>query len=256
MRDPYDVLGMSRAADDAAIHAAYRRLAKRYHPDLHPGDPTAEARFKEIAAAYELLSDREKRARYDREHPAQGSDSYTGYSAERGYESVRGEPFARPPRRAREWGPRNFFLIAFGLWALLSYGNGLLRGFTTTLDGIIEKSATMRPPLVHTLFFRGDLSIGRYANVYTIRNAHGAAQTFIAGPPCSLLNERPNTGARIHKDAWAWRYQLDGREASDFTMPRATSCALNVPFRLLFSLGPLLLGLFWRPRVSFDSTSY
>jgi len=51
---------------------------------------------------------------------------------------------------------------------------------------------------------------------------------------------------RIRKDAWAWHYQLDGREVSDFTMPRATSCALDVPFRLLFGLGPLVLGLFWR----------
>ena len=57
MRDPYEILGVSRAADDAEIHAAYRALAKRYHPDLHPGDPGAEPRFKEVAAAYELLSD-------------------------------------------------------------------------------------------------------------------------------------------------------------------------------------------------------
>ena len=256
MRELYNVLGVSRTASDDEIHAAYRTLAKRYHPDLHPNDPTAEARFKEIAAAYELLSDREERARYDREHPVMESDHYAGYSAEWGYDSARSEPFARSPRRAGEWGAGNLFLIAFGLWALLTYSNGLLRGFTTALDGTIEKSATMRPPLVHTLFFRGDLSLGRYTEVYTIRSADGEAQTFIAGPPCSLLNERPKTGARIHKDAWAWRYQLDGREASDFTMPRATSCAMNVPFRILFGLGPLLLGLFWRPRATFDRASY
>lgn len=239
VRDPYEILGVSRAADDGEIHAAYRRLAKRYHPDLHPGDPTAEARFKEIAAAYERLSDREARARYDHEHPPDGSD-------DAGYSAARSEPVAPSLRRAREWGPGNLLLIAFGLWALLSYGNGLLRGYSTALDGTIEKSTSMTGPLVDTLFFRGELRAGRYTNVYTIRRADGEAQTFIAGPPCSLLNERPRTGARIRKDAWAWHYQLDGREVSDFTMPRATSCALDVPFRLLFGLGPLVLGLFWR----------
>jgi curved DNA-binding protein CbpA len=251
VRNPYDVLGVSRAADDAEIHAAYRTLAKRYHPDLHPGDPGAEARFKELAAAYELLSDGLERARYDREHPAAsdaGHDRHTGvYTAERGYQKPRDDTVEwskRPARRQR--GPLNVLLIAFGLWALLSYSNGLLRGFTTALDGTIERRDSITTPLAHTLFFRGDLSLGGYADVYTIRSADGAAQTFIAGPRCSLLNEHPRTGARIHKEAWAWRYELDGREASDFTAPRAISCALQIPFRLLFVFGPLLLGLFWR----------
>jgi len=184
VRDPYEILGLSRAADDGEIHAAYRRLAKRYHPDLHPDDSTAEARFKEIAAAYERLSDREERARYDHEHPAAGSDD-AGYSAERGYDSARSEPVARSLRRAREWGPGNLLLIAFGLWALLSYGNGLLRGYSTALDGTIDNSTSMTAPLVHTLFFRGDLRAGRYTNVYTIRRADGEAQTFIAGRPAA-----------------------------------------------------------------------
>lgn len=249
MRDPYEILGVSRAADDAEIHAAYRALAKRYHPDLHPGDPGAEPRFKEVAAAYELLSDGVERARYDREHPAAasaGRDWYTGYSAERGYERASEDAFAVPRRRAQQWPPINLFLIAFGLWALLSFGNVLLRGYSTALDGTIEQSATMATPLIDILFFHGDLRFRRSTNVYTIRAVDGGMQTYIAGPPCSLLYERPRTGARIHKEAWAWGYELDGRAASDFAMPRATSCAIEVPFRLLFGLGPLLLGLFWR----------
>jgi DnaJ-class molecular chaperone len=62
----YDVLGVKRDASADEIRTAYRKLAKRFHPDLNPGKPEAEARFKAISAAYDLLSDPEKRARYDR----------------------------------------------------------------------------------------------------------------------------------------------------------------------------------------------
>ena len=65
-RDYYDVLGVPRGADHAAIRKAYRQLALKYHPDRNPGDPEAEERFKEAAEAYEVLSDEQKRARYDR----------------------------------------------------------------------------------------------------------------------------------------------------------------------------------------------
>ena len=64
-RDYYEVLGVSRDADNAAIKKAYRQRAKENHPDLHPGDKEAEARFKEINEAYEVLSDSDKRSKYD-----------------------------------------------------------------------------------------------------------------------------------------------------------------------------------------------
>lgn len=63
---PYDVLGVAKTASADEIRKAYRKLAKQYHPDLNPGDKEAERRFKEIASAYDLLSDPEKRGRYDR----------------------------------------------------------------------------------------------------------------------------------------------------------------------------------------------
>lgn len=66
MKDPYVVLGVDRAADADAIKKAYRKLAKANHPDLHPNDPQAVERFKEIGAAYEILSDEKKRAHFDR----------------------------------------------------------------------------------------------------------------------------------------------------------------------------------------------
>ena len=64
-KDYYSILGVNRNASEREIKQAYRRLARRYHPDVNPGDKSAEARFKEINQAYEVLSDKEKRLQYD-----------------------------------------------------------------------------------------------------------------------------------------------------------------------------------------------
>ncbi|HEU5393476.1 MAG TPA: DnaJ domain-containing protein, partial [Candidatus Methylomirabilis sp.] len=64
-RDYYEVLGLPRSATERDLKRAYRRLARRHHPDVNPGDKAAEARFKEITEAYEVLSDPQKRAEYD-----------------------------------------------------------------------------------------------------------------------------------------------------------------------------------------------
>lgn len=64
-RDYYEVLGVDRNADDAALKKAYRALAKKYHPDMNPGDKEAEKKFKEASEAYAVLSDAEKRRQYD-----------------------------------------------------------------------------------------------------------------------------------------------------------------------------------------------
>ena len=64
-RDYYEVLGVDKNADDAALKKAYRALAKKYHPDMNPGDKEAEKKFKEASEAYAVLSDPEKRRQYD-----------------------------------------------------------------------------------------------------------------------------------------------------------------------------------------------
>jgi len=84
--DPYSVLGVTRTASDADIRKAYRKLAKELHPDLHPGNKKAEERFKAVSAAYHLLGDPERRARFDRgETDASGPERpepgfYRGYA--------------------------------------------------------------------------------------------------------------------------------------------------------------------------------
>jgi molecular chaperone DnaJ len=82
-RDYYEVLGVHRNGSEAEIKKAYRRLALKYHPDRNAGEKEAEARFKEVAEAYEVLSDPSKRARYDQ----------FGHSGEGGFESYTGTGF-------------------------------------------------------------------------------------------------------------------------------------------------------------------
>jgi DnaJ-class molecular chaperone len=64
-RDYYDILGVARSASEAELKKAYRELARKYHPDRNPGDKEAEAKFKEVTQAYDVLSDAKKRAQYD-----------------------------------------------------------------------------------------------------------------------------------------------------------------------------------------------
>lgn len=89
-RDFYETLGVARTASDEEIKRAYRNLARKYHPDLHPGDKQAEAKFKEVQSAYDVLSDAKKRGQYDQ----LGADGYERFSGAAGAGGGQG-PFHR-----------------------------------------------------------------------------------------------------------------------------------------------------------------
>src|ERR1700682_738183 len=80
MRDPYEVLGVPRGASAAAIKSAYRKLAKKHHPDANKNDPKSAARFSELNSANEIIGDEEKRKQFDRgEIDAEGKPRFQGF---------------------------------------------------------------------------------------------------------------------------------------------------------------------------------
>ena len=95
-RDLYAILGVARGASDDEIKKAYRKLARKYHPDVNPNDPKAEDRFKEVSFAYDVLSDKDKRARYDEfgvQGLAEGFDPDQARAYARWSQQARQSPF-------------------------------------------------------------------------------------------------------------------------------------------------------------------
>src|SRR5258707_13766880 len=85
MRDPYEVLGVKKNADAAAIKSAFRKLAKKLHPDANKSDPKTAQRFAEINSAYEILGEEKKRKAYDAgEIDAEGKPRFQGFGGPRG----------------------------------------------------------------------------------------------------------------------------------------------------------------------------
>jgi DnaJ-class molecular chaperone len=85
MRDPYDILGVSKSANEAEVKSAYRKLAKKLHPDANKHDPKAASRFAELNAAYEIVGDDEKRKAFDRgEIDGEGKPRFQGFSGQPG----------------------------------------------------------------------------------------------------------------------------------------------------------------------------
>ena len=98
-RDYYEVLGVERQATDQQIKSAYRKLALEHHPDKNPGNPASEDRFKEAAEAYEILSDADKKAQYDRfGHAGVSGNGRGGFGGGGG---AAGDRSVEPARRCR-----------------------------------------------------------------------------------------------------------------------------------------------------------
>ena len=178
-RDYYEVLGVDKSADANAIKKAYRILAKKYHPDMNPGDKEAEAKFKEVNEAYAVLSDEEKKAKYDQfGHAAFDPAAGGGYGADFGgfgdfgdiFSSFFGGGFgggasggrrANAPTRGDDIGIRvsiSFEEAAFGVKKEVSYnrvqkcsecgGSGAAKGTSAetchTCNGTGQKRVTQR----------------------------------------------------------------------------------------------------------------
>ena len=108
LEDPYKTLGVARTATPDDIRRAYRKLAKEHHPDLNPGNAAAEERFKKVSAANELLSDPDKRARFDRgEIDASGHEQAQGPSYRDYADNAAGRRYSRGGPQAAEWNPED-----------------------------------------------------------------------------------------------------------------------------------------------------
>ncbi|WP_427023464.1 DnaJ C-terminal domain-containing protein [Aureimonas ureilytica] len=96
MRDPYTVLGVAKTATESEIKSAFRKLAKKYHPDANADDPSAASRFNEANQAYEILGDKEKREKFDNgEIDAEGKPKFQGFGGFGGGAGAGGNPFGQ-----------------------------------------------------------------------------------------------------------------------------------------------------------------
>lgn len=173
-RDYYEVLGVSREATEEQVRQAFRKLARKYHPDVNPGDRSAEEKFKEINEAYEVLSDKEKRKRYDQLGPNWKS----------------GADFTPPPG----WGKSEFrdFGDIFG-------GTGFSDFFETLFGGARSGRATgqrrgsRRPPSFKGQDNEAEMTI-------SLEDAHrgGVHRITLNGVrPCVDCNESGVAGGRV-----------------------------------------------------------
>ena len=104
-KDPYEVLGVERKASEADIKKAYRRLARRFHPDVNAGDNAAKKKFQEIAGAYEVLKDPKRRKHFDLTGDT-GEPPEPGAPGQRGSGPFAGSPFGSSSGRGRREPPR------------------------------------------------------------------------------------------------------------------------------------------------------
>src|SRR5947209_8403804 len=131
MRDPYEILGVPRGASAAAIKSAYRKLAKKHHPDANKNDPKSAARFAELNTANEILGDEAKRKQFDRgEIDAEGKPRFQGFAG--------GDPRARG-------GPGGFETHSFRTGGAGPGGFGGGGGFEDILNSMFGGAAARGP---------------------------------------------------------------------------------------------------------------
>jgi DnaJ-class molecular chaperone len=175
-RDYYDILGVSRSASTEEIKRAYHKLARKFHPDLHPGDKDAEKKFKEVQEAYEILSDPQKREQYDR---------FGSAAFEHGGAGPRGRTY----RWSTQGGPNiefdfsdlgDLFSHAFG-----GRAGGGTTGFRTAFPGEDVETEITVP--FRTAICGGEVDVsvstmGRHRLTLTIpRGTHDGARLRLAG---------------------------------------------------------------------------
>lgn len=124
MRDPYEVLGVPKSADEATIKKAYRKLAKQHHPDANKNDPRSKERFSEVNSAYEIVGDKNKRRQFDAgEIDADGKPRFTGFEGFGGAGGMGGGGFRQAGGRATDDILHDIFGDAFA-----NFASGAARG--------------------------------------------------------------------------------------------------------------------------------
>jgi DnaJ-class molecular chaperone len=159
MRDPYEVLGVDRKASAGEIKSAYRRLAKKLHPDANKNDPKAASRFAELNAAHELLDDDDKRKAFDR-----GDIDAEGKPRFRGFEGFGGGGGARPGAGYGGFGPdANYESFNFGpegFTRTTRRGRGSFGGFEDILKEAFGQAGRGARPGARSSFEPDDLAVG------------------------------------------------------------------------------------------------
>ena len=206
-RDYYEVLGVDKTADEATIKRAFRQQAKKYHPDLNPGDKDAEEKFKEVNEAYQILSDPQKRQQYDQfgfDGPQAGFGGGAGYGdfgGFGGFEDIFSSFFGGGARQANPNAPRQGDDLRMDVTiSFEEAARGCEKEVNVVRDETCEncggtgaKPGT-KPTTCSTCHGTGQVTqvrntaFGRIQNVTTCTNCHGTGK--VISDPCPKCNGR------------------------------------------------------------------
>ena len=205
-RDYYEVLGVDKTADEATIKRAFRQQAKKYHPDLNPGDKEAEEKFKEVNEAYQILSDPQKRQQYDQfgfdgPQAGFGGAGYGDFGGFGGFEDIFSSFFGGGARQANPNAPRQGDDLRMDVTiSFEEAAHGCEKEVNVVRDEACEncggtgaKPGT-KPTTCSTCHGTGQVTqvrntaFGRIQNVTTCPNCHGTGK--VISDPCPKCNGR------------------------------------------------------------------